>query len=169
MEVRFFQYLLLFAFHILLLILSFFYKKKNKTVIYYDKELFATDDIYFNKHNSSFAANLVCDNYNGKYGDIYSIFKIQVKHVQYLKVNDETKKIKTTLPFHKCNYSDFYNQFNEELDRNEITNNFYCIDNMNYTVKRIFADEDFEYYELTLVADLENGFKNKTYLRIFYE
>ena len=148
---------------------SLFLKKNNKTVIYYDKELFGTDDIEFYKHNSSFAINLVCDNYDGKYGDIYQIFRIETSHVQYLKVNGELKKIKTQLPFHKCTYNDFYNKFNEELDRNEITNNFNCIDNMNYTVKGIFSDEDFEYFELTLSAALENGFNNRTYLDIFYK
>ena len=70
-----------------------FLKKNNKTVIYYDKELFVTDEIYFHKHNSSFAANLVCDNYNGKYGNIYEIFRMEVKHVQYFKENGESKKI----------------------------------------------------------------------------
>ena len=146
-----------------------FLQKKHKTAIYYDKELFATDEIYFHKYNSSFAANMVCDNYNGEYGDIYSKFIIQPKHVQYLKMNGELKKTKTLLPFHKCTYNDFYNKFNEELDRNEITNNFYCIDNMNYTVKGIFADEDFEYYELTLSATLEKGFNKRTYLEVFYK
>ena len=146
-----------------------FLKKNNKTVIYYDKELFGTDDIEFYKYNSSFAVNLVCDNYDGKYGDIYKIFRIEISHVQYLKLNGNSKKIKTSLPLHKCTYKDFYNKFNEELDRNEIINKFNCIDNMNYTVKGIFSDEDFEYFELTLSADLENGFDINTDLNIFYE
>ena len=146
-----------------------FLQKKHKTVIYYDKELFGTDNLYFHNYNSSFATNLVCDNYDGKYGDIYKLFKIEVKHVQYLKMNGELKKIKNSLPFHKCTYEDFYNKFNEELDRNEITNKFNCIDNMNYTVKGIFADEDFEYYEITLIAAFEDNFNNRTYLDILYK
>ena len=71
-----------------------FLLKKHKTVIYYDKELFATDDIYLHKYKSSFATNLVCDNYDGKLGEIYSKFKIEAKHVQYLKINGESKKLK---------------------------------------------------------------------------
>ena len=146
-----------------------FLQKKHKTVIHYDKELFATDEIYFHKYNSSFAINLICDNYDGKFGNIYSKFQIVAKHVQYLKNNGQSKKIKILLPLHKCTYEDFYNQFNEELDRNEITNQFYCIDNMNYTVKGIFADEDFEYFELTLSAIMNDDFSNKTYLDLLYE
>ena len=61
----------------------FFLQKQHKTVIYYDKELFGTDEVNFTKYNSSFAVNLVCDNYDKKYGDnIYSIFNFQAKHVK---------------------------------------------------------------------------------------
>ena len=148
---------------------SLFLLKKHKTVIYYDKELLTTDDVCFYKYNSSFAINLVCDKYGDKYGPIDSIFKIEAKHVKFLKVNGGFNKTKIPLPFHKCTYDDFYNQFNKELDRNEITNNFNCIDNMNYTVKGIFADEDFEYFELTLSANLEEGFNNSIFLNILYE
>ena len=102
----------------------YFLEKKHKTVIYYDKELFTTDDIYFHENNSSFAIDMVCDSYNGEFGDIYSKFKIQANHVKYLKVNGKSTKNKTSLTFHKCTYDDFFNQFNEELDRNEITGKF---------------------------------------------
>ena len=151
--------------------LTSFLLKKHKTAIYYDKELFGTDEIYFYKHNSSFAVNFESDNYDGKYGDIYKIFKVEVNHVQYLKKNGESKKIKTKLQLHKCTYEDFYNKFNEELDRNEVTNKFNCIDNSNYTVRGIFADEIFEYFELTVSANLNlgNDFNNKTFLDILYE
>ena len=146
-----------------------FLQKQHKTVIYYDKELIETDEINFRKYNVTFATNLVCDNYDGKFGEIYSKFKIVAKHVQYLKVNGTSKKIKTILPFHKCTYDDFHNQFNEELDRNEVVNNFNCINSTNYTIKGIFADEDFEYFEFTFSVNMEDDFDSQIYLDIFYE
>ena len=148
-----------------------FLQKKHKTVIYYDKELFTTDEIYFHKHNSTFAVNMVCDNYDGKFDtdkDIYSKFKIQGNHVKYIKIDGKSQKTKTSLKFHKCTYEDFFNQFNDELDRNDVTNKHYCFNDDNYVVKGIFADEDFEYFEFTFSATCENGFDNRTYLEIFY-
>ena len=149
----------------------YFLQKKHKTVIYYDKELFTTDEIYFHKHNSTFAVNMVCDNYDGKFDtdkDIYSKFKIQGNHVKYIKIDGKSQKTKTSLKFHKCTYEDFFNQFNDELDRNDVTNKHYCFNDDNYVVKGIFSDEDFEYFEFTFSATCENGFDNRTYLEIFY-
>ena len=148
---------------------TLFLQKKHMTVIFYDKELFSTDDIYFHEHDSSFAIDLVCDNYDGKYGDIHTIFEIEANHVQYLRINGETKKNKIILPFHKCTYNDFYNKFNEELDRNEITNKFNCIEDNNYAIKGIYPEEDFEYYELTLSANLKNEFNDSKYLDMLCE
>ena len=142
----------------------YFLGKKHKTVIYYDKELFKTDDINFHKYNTTFALDMECSNYDGKLGDFYSKFKIEANHVQYLKSNGESKKYKKSLSLHKCTYSDFFNQFNEDLDRNEITGKYNCFDDINYVVKGIFADEDFEYFEFILSATLENDFDNRTYL-----
>ena len=158
----FFIYVILCFAYIVFTIISFL-QRKNKTAIYYDKELFSTDDINFANYTSSFSAGMTCDNYKGDYGSLNSIFKIEVKHVQYLKINGESKKNKTLLSFHKCTHDDFYNQFNEELDRNGITNNFYCIEDTNYLVKGIYSEKDFEYFELILSAKLNKKFKNETY------
>ena len=146
-----------------------FIEKKHKTVIYYDKELFKTDEINFHEYNNTFAINMVCFDYDGELGDFTSKFKIEANHVKYLKTNGTSKKYKTSLSFHKCSYDDFFNQFNDELDRNEIPGKFNCLDNINYLVKGIFADEDFEYFELILSATCENGFDNRTYLEKLYK
>ena len=147
----------------------YFLQKKHKTVIYYDKELFKTDDIYFHKYNTSFAINMICNDNDGNLGDFFSKFKIEANHVKYIKTNGTSKKYKTSLSFHKCTYDDFFNQFNDELDVNKIPGKYNCIDDKDYLVKGIFADEDFEYFELILSATCENGFDNRTYLEKLYK
>ena len=147
-----------------------FYEKKHKTVIYYDKELTETDEISFLNHSSKFAINLVCDTFNEnqekKYGKLNDLFKISVSHVKYIKdINGYTNKTKTKLKLHKCDYSDFFNKYNEELDRNEIINNFYCFIDDNYLIKGIYASKDFQYYEFTLAST-----NDKTdYITMLYE
>ena len=147
----------------------YFLQKKHKTVIYYDKELYTTDDIHFLEHNSTLSIAMLCDNYDGKFGeDINSKFEIKANHVKYLKIDGKSEKYKTSLTLHKCEYSDFYNQFNEELDRNEITTKHFCFNDKNYLVKGIFADKDFEYIEFILSANFKEDFDEQKYLELFY-
>ena len=149
-----------------------FYNKKHKTVIYYDKELPETDEISFIKHSSAFAINLYCDTYDEnqakKYGNLNELFKINANHVKFIKELDGyMNKTKTKLSLHKCNHSDFFNKFDEQLDRNDITDNFYCFTDNNYLVKGIYAAKDFQYYEFTLAATQKISGEN--YSSLIYE
>ena len=145
-------YAILCPIYILINFISF-KNRTNISVIHYSKEIFATEELVFKDKTSSFAVGLTCDKYNNTYGKLEDLFDLQFNYISRKKMNGTSIKKKYTLPLHKCTYDDFHENLKNELDVNEIINNFYCPNERNHTIKGIITDESFNFYELILVSN----------------
>lgn len=134
--------------------LSAFINRKNISIIYYDSQINGTDIINFDKYNLSFAFGLECENYEKYFSnldEIYNIFIFSLKYVKTTRDNNNFIKTKESISFHKCNKSDFYNNFNETYEILGL-NNYYCPDNKSHLIKGFYRFENFFYYEITISA-----------------
>ena len=65
-------------------------------------------------------------------------------------------KKKYSINTHLCTYSDFYYYSNETLDLMEVNGTYFCPDYLNYTMKGVYTDKEFNYYEITIYAKYTN-------------
>ena len=138
--------------------LSNFINRKNLSIIYYDSQLNGTDIINFEDYNLSFAFGLECQNYQKFYSnldEIYNIFYFSLKFVRVKRNKNVFIKTKDSINFHKCNKSDFYNNFNEKLDYFGL-NFYYCPDKKSELINGFYGHENFFYYEITISAKYNN-------------
>ena len=129
-----------------------FANRKNYTIVYYQMNLAATEEVNLFESNSNFAVGLTCEeNKNEKYL-ITDLLNLVSKYVIFTKNRDGTfNKVKTTLVNHKCTYDDFYNKYDKEMDYMGVQN-FECIADKTATIQGIYADEVFSYFEFSVIA-----------------
>ena len=76
--------------------------------------------------------------------------KSDIKYVIYTKDKEGNKnKESTKFLTHPCNYSDFYNNYNDSLDLLNI-DSFNCLDKTDDIIEGIYTDEIFSYYEFSV-------------------
>ena len=138
--------------------LSNFINRKNLSIIYYDSQLNGTDIINFEDYNLSFSFGLECQNYQKFYSnldEIYNIFYFSLKFVRVKRNKNVFIKTKDSINFHKCNKSDFYNNFNEKLDYFGLKS-YFCPDKKSELINGFYGHENFFYYEITISAKYNN-------------
>ena len=137
------------------------------TVIYYKKQLPEYDKYSPSEFKTGFALKAVCDNVDTDINDIQKLFKIEMMHTKTERINGERIKTKIDIPLKKCEYSDFYNLLNSELDKNEVINDYLCPEKNNYTISGFYLDKIFEYYEITI--SIINDTLNETLTKLLYD
>ena len=139
------------------------FKKMN--VISYENYFNQTEGINFENYSLTFAFGFECENYEKylKKEEFENLFKFEIKFTNTTRKNNIINREKKNINFHKCNFSDFYNDFNNynETFFNLGLNNFYCPDFKNFSIKGDFTDLNFDYYEISLIS-------NKNDYKIYY-
>ena len=130
-----------------------FIKRKNYAIVYYTMHLAASEEVNLFASNSNFAVGLTCDYSKNEKLKIEDLLNLQAKYILYIKKEDGSfDKKGTDLETHTCNYADFYNQFDKQVDYLGLSSRFKCLGEKKDTVQGFFADQIFSYFEFTLSA-----------------
>lgn len=133
-----------------------FVKRKNVSIIYYTTQLPHTDSISLKNFSSNIGVGIICDSLEDK-DEIYKLLKIELNFVSFS--NNKNKKVKNRKNFElkKCDYSSFYNEYNETMDQFGFSN-FYCpLIYLNDSIHGIYGDDLFEYYEFTVKSTAQSN------------
>ena len=126
-----------------------FFNRKNFSIVYYSMNLSSTEQIKLKESKAAFSIGLECeDAEDGTKAE--DLFDLSLRFTIFKKDKDGNK-IKTyeDLATHPCNYSDFYNNYNDSLDILDM-DKFHCLDNTDNVIEGIYTDEVFTYYEFTV-------------------
>ena len=142
------------AFCIVVVVFGFYYcipffNRKNFSIVYYSMNLPNTEQIKFRDAKSAFAIGLDCEeSEDGTKAE--SILNLTIKYYTFRK-DKEGNKIKTyeNLNTHPCNYSDFYNNYNDSIDILGL-NKYLCLDKIDSVIEGLYTDEVFTYYEFSV-------------------
>ena len=172
---------ILFLITLLFIIIYYFIpfiNRENYSIIYYSMNLPKTEKIRLKDSNAHFAIGLTCniDEQDGTKAE--DLLNLESRFIIYERdKNGNTNKIKEILPSHPCTYSDFNNNYNEQVDILHL-NNLQCLDNIDYVIEGIYTDEVFTYYEFSVVSKEDNAahyqkiYKylsgNDCYLELYY-
>lgn len=129
-----------------------FINRKNYTIVYYAMNLAETEEVNLFESNSNFAVGLNCEKNDEEKEQIYNLLDLKSRYVLYIK--DRTGAINkdaTNLVNHKCNYDDFYNKYDKQMDYMGVQN-FDCIADKTASIQGIYADRVFSYFEFSVVA-----------------
>ena len=136
------------------------------TVIYYKKELPKYDIYSLYELKTGIALKATCDNVDTNIYDIQKLLNIQMIHTKYERINEQRIKTETIIPLKKCEYSDFYNLLNSDLENNGLINDFLCFEKNNFTLSGFYLDKIFEYFEITV--SIANESQNETLTKLLY-
>ena len=135
-----------------------FFNRKNFSIVYYSMNLPNAEQIRLKDSKSAFAIGLDCE--VGKDGTkAEDLFNLNLRFYTYRKDKDGNK-IKTyeDLTTHPCNYSDFYNNYNDSLDILDMSK-FQCLDKTDDVIEGLYTDEVFTYYQFS-VSSKEDSVSN---------
>ena len=144
-----------------------FFKRKNFSIVYYSMNLPNTEQIRLKDSKTSFGVGFECE--VGEDGTkAEDILDLSLKYYTFKKDKDGNK-IKTydILSTHPCNYSDFYNNYNDSVDLLGM-DTYHCLDKTDDVIEGIYTDEVFSYYMFSVTAknDSESNFnKIDNYLK----
>ena len=132
-----------------------FYIRKNFTIIYYTMNMDNTDQVKLAESKAAFAVGLNCE--DGKDGTkAEDLLMLETKFVSQTKTREgEIIKKGGEISTHFCNYSDFYNMYNESLDLISI-NKYQCLDDKNNIIEGIYTDETFSYYSFSFSSKIDS-------------
>ena len=147
-------FLILVIIHTLISSMIFFNKEKP-SINYYDSQISKTNSISF--HNYSYGIGFLGNCDNNKTNELFSdLFSYDFTFVTITKSNNNIEKKRYSINTHLCTYSDFYYNLPETLDLMGVTGTYFCPDYLNYTMKGVYTDEEFNYYEITINAKYTN-------------
>ena len=132
-----------------------FYNRKMFSIIYYTMNMANTDQIKLAESKAAFAVGLNCrEDEDGTKAE--DLLQLETKFISQIKTG-EGKEIKNggVISTHFCNYTDFYNRYNESLDLIGI-NNYQCLDDKNNIIEGIYTDEVFSYYSFTISSKIDS-------------
>ena len=119
----------------------------------------STEPIKLKESKAAFAVELECTNGNdGTKAE--DLLNLDIKYVIYTKDKEGNKnKESSKLSTYPCNYSDFYNNYNDSIDLLNI-DKLNCLDKTDYIIEGIYTDEIFSYYEFSVYSkeDTSNNF-----------
>ena len=129
-----------------------FYNRKNFSIIYYSMNMPVTDTIKLSESKANFAIGLACPFEEKTQVSGIDLFDLQLTYIIYTTDHDGKKnKVKQRLSTHPCNYTDFYNNYNDTFDFMRL-NQFECLDKKDNSLQGIYTDEIFTYYEFSVVS-----------------
>ena len=129
-----------------------FYNRKNFSIIYYSMNMPVTDTIKLSESKANFAIGLACPFEEKTQVSGIDLFDLQLTYIIYTTDHDGKKnKVKQRLSTHPCNYTDFYNNYNDTFDFMRL-NQFECLDKKDHSLQGIYTDEIFTYYEFSVVS-----------------
>ena len=149
--------LVVIFFMILVIIAGIYYfipfvNRKNYTIVYYTMNLAITEEVNLFESESNFAIGLNCESNKKEHLSVYEILDLKSTYILYEKHRNGTyEKHITNLASHKCNYDDFYNKYNKQVDYLGLSK-FECLDKREGTLQGIYADQIFSYFEFTVAA-----------------
>ena len=135
-----------------------FFNRKNFSIVYYSMNLSSTEQIKLKESKAAFSIGLECE--DGEDGTkAEDLFDLNLRFTIFKKDKDGNK-IKTyeDLATHPCNYSDFYNNYNDSLDILDMSK-YHCLDNTDNVIEGIYTDEVFTYYQFS-VSSKEDSVSN---------
>jgi len=153
-----------------------FINRKNYAIVYYSMNLAVTEEVNLFKSESNFAFGVLCDNNKNEKLSVNDLLDLKSSYILYAKHSNGTyQKYPKELKTHKCNYEDFYNKYNEQMDYLGLSK-FECLDEREGSLQGIYADQIFSYFEFTVQSknDLELTklnkflFENDCKLQIIY-
>ena len=126
-----------------------FYNRKNYTIVYYTLKMDKTETIIFGESETAFAIGLNC--WTGSDGTVATdLFRVEHKYIYY-KLEEEYIKNTNMLEVHRCTKLDFYNRYDEAIDRSSIYN-YQCLNDKSKRIEGIFTSPIFSYYEFDVYA-----------------
>ena len=79
--------------------------------------LASTEEVSMFQSYSNFAIGLVCEANNNEKLSVHDLLIIKSRFASYVKNSDGTnKKCPKDLLTHSCNYNDFYNRYDNQVD-----------------------------------------------------
>ena len=174
-------FFILFCVAVLVIVIYYFIPfidRKNYSIIYYSMNLAKTEKVILNESKASFAIGLTC-NVDQEYGiKGEDLLNFESRFIILKKESDgQRKKTKEILSSHPCTYSDFYNNYNDQVDLLGL-NHLQCLDKTDYAIEGLYTDEVFAYYEFSVISKEDNPehfekiynylTRNDCYLELYY-
>ncbi len=130
-----------------------FCRRDKMTINYYDSQIAETDIISFDNYSYGIGFFGYCD--TDEETKIFNdLFSYEFHYVSIEKKNGEKQiKKKYQINTHLCQYSDFYYYSNFTMDLIGVTGTYFCPDSLNDTIQGVFTDDNFDYFEITLLAN----------------
>ena len=116
-------------------------------IIYYMSQLSTTDQINLLNYSFVNTFNIECNN---KFDlNKLELFEFEVNYIILNQNKDNMTKEIIPINYTLCEYSNFYNKFNESFDLIGL-NNKYCFQQNNITIEGTLSDKVFKYIEINL-------------------
>ena len=129
-----------------------FFNRKNYTVVYYTMNLASTEEVNLFSSGSNFAFGLSCEGKDSEKYTIEDLLYLQTKFIVYTKSLDGNYvKYPYDLGTHNCNYDDFFNKYDKQVDYLGLQE-FKCLNDKNYQIQGIYSDQIFSYFEISALA-----------------
>ena len=136
---------ILLLFFILVLIVGIYYfipfiNRKNYTIVYYTMNLAATEEVNLFQSESNFAVGVSCDSNKKEKLSVNDLLDLKSTYILYEKLKNGTYIKRTKdLNTHKCDYSDFYNKYDNQYDYLGISKHV-CLETKKDTIQGIYTD-----------------------------
>jgi len=153
-----------------------FTKRKNYAIVYYSMNLEVTEEVNIFQSESNFDVGINCEDNKNEKLSVSDLLDLKSNYILYAKHSNGTyQKYPKGLKTHKCQYEDFYNKYNKQMDYLGLSK-FECLDKREGTIQLIYVDQIFSYFEFTVQSknDLELTkldkflFENDCKLQIIY-
>ena len=146
-----------------------FINRENFTLQFYTMNLNEAKEIKLKDSLTNFAIGLDCPVDNNTNLTADDLFDLNASFVNKTKnYNDTIDKNINNISMHYCKEKDFYNKHNEAFKYLNISQ-LQCLDEDdkgNFTLKGIYTDRSFSYYEFTVRSKYKN---NETHFKIIDE
>ena len=111
-----------------------------------------TNEVNFQESQSNFAIGLTCQGNPKEKIPFTDLLAMQIRYSRYIKKFDGTFNYdRKVLKTHRCTYEDFYNKYNDQYDYLGLQN-YECIDDNNYSIEGVYADQIFSYFDFSAMA-----------------
>jgi hypothetical protein len=129
--------------------LDSFINRKNINLFYYDKKIITPENLTLDNYSVRFSFGLKCNGLSNSI-NLSHYLDINLNYISY-KINDYGIKIKITkkINSHYCNYSDFFNKYNNSIDENNIKL-YFCPDDVSDYINGGYNENFFNYYEINI-------------------
>ena len=153
-----------------------FIKRKNYTIVYYTMNLAATEEVNLFQSESNFAVGVNCEDNKKEKLSVHDLLALKAKFISYQKQSNGTYiKYPKDIKIHKCNYKDFFNKYNNQVDYLGLSK-YECLEDKEDIIQGIYTDKIFSYFEFTveakddsLLSELDRFlFENDCKLQIVY-